>query len=344
MTDSLPHAPAPAAPLGERLGGLSPAYRAAWELFVDWCTIAGHPPLPTSSSAVIAFLHDCPAAPATQGVRVRAITTAHTRAGHTAPPRTPEILDVLRGRPRRPDPRIPLPPGHVDRLLTDLPIHGWTQGWFGRRDRALLVLADTGLTYRGIAELAVCDVYFAPTGTTLHRGNKTIELLTGPDPTRCRPCALAFWISALQLAAASATVRVARAVDRAAPLTSDRPHRCQQPVTITDVTLPLLPVSSAWAQLDLDPAPLTRRTMSRLARARGHRTHRHHPPPAGATPSLPSATSPAAAPLEPIDPEKAAVVRHATAAVLKPLTATLDALDVAAADLERRTAALLSSL
>ena len=156
-------------PAGDRPAGLSPTYAAAWDLFADWCTTSGHPPLPASSSMLLAFLQDCPAAPATQAVRVRAITTAHTRTGHPAPPRTPEILDVLRGRPRRPDPRIPLPPGHVNQLLADLPIHGWTQGWFGRRDRALLVLADTHLTYRAIADLTVGNVYLTPTGATITR-------------------------------------------------------------------------------------------------------------------------------------------------------------------------------
>lgn len=317
-------------------------YAAAWELFADWCTTTDHTPLPAPSSAVLAFLHDCPAAPATQAVRVRAITTAHIRTGHPPPKRTSEILDVLRGRPRRPDPRIPLPPGHVDQLLAELPIHGWTAGWFGRRDRALLVLADTHLTYRAIAGLTVGDIYFTPTGATVHRGNDVVELATGPDPTRCRPCALALWISVQQLAARTATVRIARAVHRAAPLAPDGPHRCRQPVPITDSTLPLLPASNPWGQLDIDSTPLTRRTVSRLARDEGRRRRRHHPPPAGESP-MPPPAPPSSVPLEPLDPAKAAAIRHATAVALAPLTVVLDDLDAAAVELERKSLVLLAT-
>lgn len=334
--------PSPPAPAGERPVRLSPAYAAAWELFADWCTTTGHTPIPAGSSTVLAFLHDCPAAPATQAVRVRAITTAHTHAGHPAPPRTPEVLDVLRGRARRPDPRIPLPPGHVDQLLTDLPTHGWTQGWFGRRDRALLVLADTHLTYRAIAQLTVGDIYLTPAGASLHSGNDAVELTAGPDPVRCRPCALALWVEALQLAATSATVRAARTVHRAAPLTADGPHRCRQPVTITDGTLPLLPASNPWGQLDLEPVAIGDRTVSRLARSDEPRNHRHHPPPAGESPTPPPVAPPPMPRLEPLDPVKAAAVRHAISAALAPLTAVLDHLDAAADELERKSVALLT--
>ena len=145
----------------------SPAYTAAWELFLDWCAVTGHDPMPARSSAVLAFLRDCPAAPATQALRVRAITAAHTQAGQPPPSRTPAILDIQRGRSRRPDSRIPLPPGHVDQLLATLPIHGWTAGWFGRRDRALLALADTGLPYRTLAQLRLGDVHLSPDGATI---------------------------------------------------------------------------------------------------------------------------------------------------------------------------------
>ncbi len=336
--------PPPPAPAGERPVKMSPAYVAAWALFADWCTTTGHPPLPAGSSTVLAFLQDCPATSATQAVRVRAITTAHTRAGHSPPERTPEILDVLRGRPRRPDPRIPLSPVHVDQLLADLPIHGWTNGWFGRRDRALLVLADTALTYRAIAELTVGDIYFTPTGATITSGNDAVELPPGVDQIRCRPCALALWIQALQLAASSATVRVARVVDRTAPLTPDGPHCCRQPVTITDGALPLLPASNPWGQLDLEPVAIRGRTVSRLARSDRPRNHRHHPPPAGESPTPPPPAPPPSVPLEPLDPAKAAAVRHATTAALRPLSAVIDDLDAAAAELERRSATLLAAL
>lgn len=322
---------------------MPPAYAAAWELFTDWCTITGHDPIPASSGTLLTFLQDCPAAPTTQALRVRAITAAHTRAGQPPPDRTPAILDIQRGRPRRPDPRIPLPPGHVDQLLPSLPIHGWTAGWFGRRDRALLALADTGLPYRTLAQLHIDDVHLSPTGAAITPpGHPRMELAPHSDPTRCRPCALALWANALQFALTTATVRVARAVDDAKPLTVDSPHRCRNPLR-TAGAAPLLPTSSAWGHIDIQPTPLSPRSLSRLARRDQDRPHRHHPPtPAPEPPSVPNAPQPPR--LDPLDPAVAAARRHATAAALAPLTAVFDAIDTAAAKLERRTEALLASL
>jgi len=324
---------------------LPPAYAAAWELFVDWCTVTGHPAIPATSSTVLAFLQDCPAAPATQALRVRAITAAHTQAGQPAPSRTPAILDILRGRPRRPNSRIPLPPGHVDQLLATLPIHGWTAGWFGRRDRALLALADTGLPYRTLAQLRLDDVHLSPAGATITTpDHPRVDLASHPDPTRCRPCAFALWANALQLASTTATARVARAVDEAKPLTTDSPHRCRKPLQPTAGSTPLLPTSSPWGHLDIEPTPLSPRSLSRLARRDQDRPHRHHPPAPPPEPLNPAPPAPQPPRLDPLDPAAAAARRHATAAALAPLTAVLDEVDIAAADLERRTTALLASL
>lgn len=324
---------------------LSFGYRSAWELFVDWCQTTGRSPLPATSITLLAFLHDCPAAPATQASRVRAISAAHVLTDHEAPERTLAMLDLLRGRPRRPDPRIPLPAGHVDKLLTALPVHGWTAGWFGRRDRALLVLVDTGLPYRTLARLAVGDVLATPTGATItFRDAEPIELETSPDPTVCRPCALVLWIRALQLAVRGATVTVARAVDHAKPLTPDSPHHCRRLLGDLDSDIPLLAVSDSWGHLDAQPTALSTRSLSRLARTEQHWKHRHRPIPRIGKPTLPDVEEgpPPIPRLDPMDLKAVAARRHATAAALKPLTAVLDDLQSAAEDLERRTAALLA--
>lgn len=335
----------PAAASPDPLTSLPPPYAAAWELFTDWCTVTGHDPMPAPSSTVLTFLQDCPAAPATQALRVRAITNAHTQAGQPPPARTPAILDTLRGRPRRPNSRISLPPGHVDRLLATLPIHGWTAGWFGRRDRVLLALADTDLPYRTLVQLRLDDVHLSPAGATITTPDHArVDLASHPDPTRCRPCALALWANALQLASTTATARVARAVDEAKPLTTDSPHRCRKPLQPTAGPTPLLPTSSPWGHLDIQPTPLSPRSLSRLARRDQHRLHRHHPPAPRPEPPHPAPPGPQPPRLDPLDPAVAAARRHATATALAPLTAVFDAIDTAAAELERRTAALLDSL
>lgn len=320
-------------------------YRSAWDLFVDWCQTTGQSPLPATSSTLLAFLQDCPAAPSTQAVRVRAVSAAHVLTDHEAPERTPAILEVLRGRPRRPDTRIPIPAGHVDKLLTALPVHGWTAGWFGRRDRVLLVLADTGQPYRTLARLAVGDVDFTPTGATITpRGTEPIRLDTGSDPTICRPCALVLWIRALQLAVQGATVTVARAVDHAKPLTRDSPHYCRRQPANREADLPLLTVSDSWGHIDVQPSALSPRSLSRLARTDQHWNHRDRPLPRiddvfSPEEQHPLPTSPR---LDPIDLDAAVARRHATIAALAPLTAVLDDLHAAADALEQRTAALLA--
>lgn len=324
---------------------LPPAYTAAWELFLDWCTVTDRVAVPAASSTVLAFLQDCPAAPATQALRVRAITAAHALTGQPAPARTSAILDILRGRPRRPNSRIPFPPGHVDQLLAALPIHGWTAGWFGRRDRALLALADTGLPYRTLARIQVADVHTTPAGVTVNvGGDHPVAVPSHPDPIQCRPCALALWANALQLALTTATMRVARAVENASPLTKDSPHRCRQPLRGAIGSAPLLPASSPWGHLDVHPTALGPRALSRLARTGQPRPHRHQPPTPLPVQARPAADPPPPPRLDPLDPAAAAVRRHATAAALAPLAAVLDDVDAAAAELERRTAALLASL
>ena len=50
----------------------------------------------------------------------------------------------------------------VETALRGLPSHGWTQGMFGRRDRALLVLSQlVGVPYQHLAALTAGDIYLA---------------------------------------------------------------------------------------------------------------------------------------------------------------------------------------
>src|SRR6478752_486173 len=54
------------------------------------------------------------------------------------------------------------PTPQVENLLRSLPSHGWPAGWIGRRDRALLVLAElAGLRVEQIASVAAGDVTIA---------------------------------------------------------------------------------------------------------------------------------------------------------------------------------------
>lgn len=130
-------------------------YRHDWALFADWGTATDHRPIPAAPEALALFLHEHPAAVATQRRRLSAINVVHTRHGYPAPGRTETVrrhLDVARAQ-------------RLDRLArvllqraAELPTTGWPSGLFGRRDALLLVLAATGMSFTDITRLRRRDL------------------------------------------------------------------------------------------------------------------------------------------------------------------------------------------
>ncbi|MDC3729108.1 MULTISPECIES: hypothetical protein [unclassified Rhodococcus (in: high G+C Gram-positive bacteria)] len=130
-------------------------YRHDWALFADWCTAADHRPIPAASETLALFLHEHPAAVATQRRRLSAINAVHTEHGYPAPGRTETVrrrLDTTRAQ-------------RLDRLrrllvqrAVELPTTGWPSGLFGRRDGLLLVLAATGMSFTDITRLRRRDL------------------------------------------------------------------------------------------------------------------------------------------------------------------------------------------
>jgi len=124
-------------------------YAADWALFTDWCAATDTIALPADPQTVVEFLTACPAAPATSRCRVAAIDHHHTTPGYERPGES-AVLRAALGRPTG----EPFQPKETDReavqaALRGLPSHGWTQGMFGRRDRALVVLSQLA----GVPEL-----------------------------------------------------------------------------------------------------------------------------------------------------------------------------------------------
>ncbi len=118
----------------------------------------------------------------------------------------------------------------VDTLLRSLPSHGWTDGWVGRRDRALLVLWQrVGLSFDDIAALTVDDIDIRDGVATIRAGaGRPHTLRRSEDCLMCGPCALSRWLHALDLAAVHEDGRVvASVIARAAPLTAHSPHVCE---------------------------------------------------------------------------------------------------------------------
>jgi hypothetical protein len=160
----------------------------------------------------------------------------------------------------------------VDAALRDLPSHGWTAGWTGRRDRALLVLSHlAGLSYDNIATLMVGDVTISEGIATIRTPGGTTTLRRADDGLLCGPCALARWLHALDMTMLYPNGSVIAAViARAVPLTADSPHLCQGTVTVTELTqrLTLMAASDQWGLCGPGDiaAPLAPATVTRPAR------------------------------------------------------------------------------
>ena len=142
----------------------------------------------------------------------------------------------------------------VEQVLRLLPSHGWTAGWIGRRDRALLVLSHlAGLSYDNIAALTAGDLTVADGVATIRTPGGQTLLRDNADDLLCGPCALARWVHALDLTVVYPDGRVIAAViARAVRLTPDSPHLCHSNNAITEITrrVPLLPSIDRWGHPD----------------------------------------------------------------------------------------------
>jgi len=340
----------PEEPANSRLPGAgAPAASAEWALFADWCAVTGRDSLPATAETVLMFFGDCPAAAGTFARRLSAIDAAHRAAGVPLPERTGQVRDVLRGRPARPV-RQELPADRVEAALRRLPSHGWINGWFGRRDRALLVLAWAGVPYRRIAALTAGDIALVDGVATVGTPTGAITLNPDEDPVLCGPCALVRWLRALHLALTSpATRTLAWAIDRAPAVEESSGHLCRsrRPLPTGIAEMPLLPPIDPRGYLSITPRPLTPHSVSHLARGNTtgpgavHRvepqTPDEPPPPPAATPMTP------ATPYTARDWEQAVARRRADQERLRGVDHTLDEADRRAADLNRRILALLAN-
>ncbi|MEZ5153077.1 hypothetical protein [Rhodococcus zopfii] len=104
---------------------------------------------------VAVFVHEHPAAPATQRRLLSAINTVHTIHGYPPPGRTETVRRRLDGaRAQRLDRLAPL----LHQRAGELPTEGWPSGLFGRRDALLLILAATRMSFTDITRLRRRDV------------------------------------------------------------------------------------------------------------------------------------------------------------------------------------------
>jgi hypothetical protein len=207
-------------------GRIPAGYAAIWGLFTDWGTVTGVDALPADPGTVVAFLMDCPCAPATRRRRVAAIDHHHATAGLAKPGESAAVRAQL-GRPTGDKPEAsPDTVTAVDKALRALPSHGWTQGMFGRRDRCLLVLSQLArVPYQHLATLTVGDI-------TINDGAAVVTTTAGAwmvapadDPVLCGSCAVVRWLRVLDLVMTKPGHRhLARVVGKASAVAAaDRP-------------------------------------------------------------------------------------------------------------------------
>jgi hypothetical protein len=321
-------------------------YRTDWALFTDWCAATGAPPLPAAVGTVEAFLAGCPAAPATAARRVAAIGWHHRHCPTGHPVAGIPDRRALRASLGRPPPIPTRPPPEPDALaaaVRALPTTGWTGGFFGRRDAAVLTLAASPLGWTALAGLRTGDVSVAAGVLHLPGGYR---LPAGPDPASCPPCVWLRWARALGLARREVSIRVLRAaLDRAAALSSTSPHRCRIPPgsdrgdDVGDV-----PGDPVFTPIDQHGYPTLDRALAPTSLARLAARHLDGQPPPRRTMSpvprpaeseSPALSAPPPPPPAPSAATLQAVHRHALDRRRDDLR-QLDALDRLLADLERQ--------
>jgi hypothetical protein len=141
-------------------------YAADWRAFEDWCGNQSLVPLAADTTTVTAFL--------TEGMkmlsagalsrRAAAIADRHRRCGFASPAADPAVTAILREARRTATPRrsAPVPSAILIRMAVRCP-----RDLAGTRDRALLLLAATGLSRAALVGLDVEHIRFMTTAVEL---------------------------------------------------------------------------------------------------------------------------------------------------------------------------------
>ncbi|MGS0683994.1 VOC family protein [Nakamurella sp. GG22] len=245
------------------------AYAGDWALFTDWCQVTGEREMPADPDAVLSFLTDCPAAPATLRRRVAGIDYHHLAAGHPRPGETPVVRAAL-SRPALKEEDVQGPSEGAAAALRGLPSHGWTRGMFGRRDRCLLVLSQLArVPYKHLATVTAGHIIVTGGTATISAKAGTWTLLPGDDALLCGSCAIVRWLRVLDLVVTRPGKRhLSEALKKAKAVTGRSPHLCRSRRQIDQATtfVPLLPPIDQWGHLPFPVQRLTPHSLSRRTR------------------------------------------------------------------------------
>jgi len=254
-------------------------------------------------AALTGFLTAAPARPTTLARRVRAIASAHRRAGYLLT--RPDIGPAApRPAPERPRPEPGL-------MIAACPTRGWPAGLTGRRDAFLIVLTETlGYPHRAARGLRPAEI----TEPTPVPGGEAVPRLAGravpssDDPRTCPACAVARWLDILGLAdgLGRGSARTALAAADAPTPASPHQHTPTEPARWRGAAV-LLPAIDRHGWLD-DYRPLSTRTIrTRLAHASRRASTDDLPgeppdtPPAATDPAATTAPTPPARPAPELD-------------------------------------------
>ena len=158
-------------------------YAVDWATFEGWCDKQGLAPLPACATSVAAFLKEGAATLSVGALsrRAAAVTAKHRQSGFASPAADPAVTAILRlarrdATPRRPPPKSP---ATLIRMAVRCP-----RDLAGMRDRALLLLAASGLGRAALVGLDVEHIHFTATAVELSLDAATVSERTRGEEGR----------------------------------------------------------------------------------------------------------------------------------------------------------------
>ena len=195
--DQVAHVPGP----GQGPPGRPPAsartvrlYAADWNSFVTWCRQAGATPLPADPGAIASYLSASAGrlGPGALARRAAAIAGEHRGRGVPSPTSAPAVKLVLaRARATATPRRAPLAAKRLARMIAGCP-----GDLAGSRDRALLLLLESGLGRAALVGLDAEAIRFDTDGARIRVGDADLLVPRRPEIGRCPVRALQDWLDA----------------------------------------------------------------------------------------------------------------------------------------------------
>ena len=233
-----------------------------WRLFVDWCSATGHVALPAQPETLAEFLADHPAQLGTYRRRVTAINSAHRQCGYLEPGRAHAVHAALATRRHE---RLRAVAGILDEAIRQLPVNGWPNGLFGRRDALILTLVTAGLTYTEIAALRRGDARRQGHELVIDSA-RTWRLGTGLEPGEHTPGAVHDrWARAQEVLEGFPTSRMlAHYFEHPPEPAADRPAPY---LSLSAADQPLIVSIDRWGYTPLRPTAMTEQSIAAITRA-----------------------------------------------------------------------------